>query len=139
VAVRPETRARALAIQLLYAWDVRGAGAGGRQQWEGLAELSRVRVDSRERGTELAGMVVERRAELDRHIAAAADHWRVERLGVVERSILRLAVLELLLGATPPKVVIDEALSLAHWFAGERSPAFVNGVLDRVARELGRL
>jgi len=60
-------------------------------------------------------------------------------VGVVERNILRLALAELDEGLTPPKVVIAEAVKLAHWFAGSKAPAFVNGVLDAVARELGVL
>jgi len=58
---------------------------------------------------------------------------------VVERIILRMGIHELRTGDVPPKVAIDEAVRLAHWFGGARAPAFVNGVLDRVAHTLGRL
>lgn len=78
-------------------------------------------------------------AELDRRIAAAAEHWRVSRIALVERNILRLGIHELAEGATPPKVVIDEAVRLARWFGGPQAPAFVNGVLDRAAHDMGRL
>ena len=57
----------------------------------------------------------------------------------MERNILRLALAELDEAATPSRVVIDEAVKLAHWFAGARAPAFINGVLDAVARETGAL
>jgi N utilization substance protein B len=57
----------------------------------------------------------------------------------VERNILRLGILELRRGQVPPKVAIDEAVRLAHWFGGARAPGFVNGVLDGIARTLGRL
>jgi N utilization substance protein B len=60
-------------------------------------------------------------------------------VGIVERNILRLALAELAEGTTPPKVIIDEAVKLAHWFAGAKAPQFVNGILDRLARESGRL
>jgi N utilization substance protein B len=60
-------------------------------------------------------------------------------MGVVERNILRIGIHELRGGAVPAKVAIDEAVRLAHWFGGPKSPAFVNGVLDRVAHTLGRL
>ena len=60
-------------------------------------------------------------------------------MGVIERNILRLAMAELDEGTTPPRVILDEAVKLAHWFGGGKSPAFVNGVLDTVARETGRL
>jgi N utilization substance protein B len=71
----------------------------------------------------------------------AADNWRLSRIATVERNILRLAIYELQRAGSrrPPKVIIDEAVQLAHWFGGARAPAFVNGVLDRVARELGVL
>ncbi|HEU5050927.1 MAG TPA: transcription antitermination factor NusB, partial [Gemmatimonadales bacterium] len=83
--------------------------------------------------------VVSRVAELDRIAAAAAENWRMSRIAVVERNILRIAIAELTEGIVPPRVAIDEAVQLAHWFGGARAPAFVNGVLDRVARTLGRL
>lgn len=88
---------------------------------------------------ELARGVMEQRARLDEEIAAVAEHWRLERLGAVERNILRLGVHELLAGDPPAPVVIDEAVRLARWFAGAKAPAFVNGVLDATARRLGRL
>ena len=83
--------------------------------------------------------VVKHRSELDATIAEAVDHWRPERIGVIEHCILRLALRELEVGETPPKVVISEAVQLAHWFAGAKAPAFVNGVLDALARRAGRL
>ena len=58
---------------------------------------------------------------------------------MIERNILRIAIHELRRGDVPAKVVIDEALWLAHRFAGPKAPPFINGVLDRVARDLGRL
>ncbi len=83
--------------------------------------------------------VMARRSEIDRLAQVAAENWRIERIAIVERSILRIGIHELLLGVLPPKVVINEAVWLAQRFAGPRAPAFVNGVLDRVARNLGRL
>jgi N utilization substance protein B len=92
-----------------------------------------------DRGADLAAKAMAGLADFDRRIADAAEHWRLERVGVVERNILRLALAELAEGETPPRVVIDEAVKLAHWFAGAKAPAFVNGVLDAVARESGAL
>jgi N utilization substance protein B len=76
---------------------------------------------------------------LDGEIAAAADNWRLDRIGTVEQNILRLGLHELRSGATPPRVAISEAVRLARWFAGPKAPSFVNGVLDAVARRAGRL
>jgi transcription antitermination protein NusB len=135
---RPETKARARALQLLYAWDI-----SGRPSIETVvARLARAYVAppaGHDRGADLAAKAIAGLPEFDRRVADAAEHWRLERVGAIERNILRLALAELGEGATPPRVVIDEAVKLAHWFAGPKAPAFVNGVLDAVARELGRL
>jgi N utilization substance protein B len=88
---------------------------------------------------ELAAGVINDLPNLDRQVQEATDNWRLERLGVVDRNVLRLATYELVAGKVPPKVVLDEAMWLAHRFGTPQSAAFVNGVLDRVARILGRL
>src|SRR5947209_423012 len=142
---RPETKARARALQLLYAWELsgrptietviarvaviygrapRGGGGGG---------------GGYDRGADLAAKAIAGLPEFDRRIADAAEHWRLERVGAVERNILRLALAELDEASTPSRVVIDEAVKLAHWFAGSRAPAFINGVLDAIAHETGAL
>ncbi len=134
--LRPETKARARALQLLYAWEAHDrppladvaaelAGGGDARRWQ--------------RGLALAGCVVADIARLDAEIARCAEHWRLERIGRVERNILRLGTLELMGDQTPPAVAIDEAVRLARWFAGPKAPGFVNGVLDALARRLGRL
>ncbi len=92
-----------------------------------------------DRAEELAAGVVADVASLDAEAARASEHWRLSRIAVVERNILRLAILELRRGEVPPKGAIDEAVRLAHWFGGARAPAFVNGVLDGIARATGRL
>lgn len=141
VAVRkPETRARALALQLLYAWDVPGHGdAAPEAAWGRALALVRGGPRIEEMALGFATDVVRRCGELDGYIQQAAQRWRIERLGIVDRNILRVAAGELTRGGTPPKVVIDEAVRLARWFGGEQSPSFVNGVLDRIARDVGAL
>ena len=135
---RPETKARARALQLLYAWDL-----SGRPSIEvvvaRLATACGGRPEGYDRGADLAAQAVAGLPEFDQRVAAAAEHWRFERVGVIERNILRLALAELDEASTPSRVVIDEAVKLAHWFAGARAPAFINGVLDAVARETGAL
>ena len=76
----------------------------------------------------------EQRDEIDRVIQAHSENWRLDRMPVVDRNILRLAVYELMRQKTPHAVVIDEALELARRFSNEESVAFVNGVLDAVRR-----
>jgi N utilization substance protein B len=135
---RPETKARARALQLLYAWELSQARSIE-------AVVARVATiygrapRGYDRGADLAAKAVAGLPELDARIASAAEHWRLERVGAVERNILRLALAELDEASTPARVVIDEAVKLAHWFAGARAPAFINGILDAVARETGAL
>jgi N utilization substance protein B len=135
---RPETKARARALQLLYAWETSGEPSIE-------TVVARVAVihgrqpQGYDRGADLAAKAIAGRPEFDRRIKEAAEHWRLERVGIIERNILRLALAELDEAETPSRVVIDEAVKLAHWFAGARAPAFVNGVLDAVARETGSL
>ncbi len=81
--------------------------------------------------------VWEKKGELDSHIGKASKNWRIERMPVLDRSILRLAVMEMLyMDDIPPKVSIDEAVELGKGFGGEDSAAFINGVLDNVFNRL---
>lgn len=136
--LRPETRARARALQLLYMWDMRG-----RPPVESLTSALSLTLgrwsDQLDMAETLAAGVARDAAQLDAIIAAAADNWRFERIGAIERNILRLALHEMDSRDTPIPVVIDEAVKLAHWFAGPKAPGFVNGVLDAVARKQGYL
>ena len=136
LGARTKTRARAL--QILYAWEIQGTPKVV-DVASGLVRIAGRVPPVLEDAERLAQGVIERTADLDAHAAAAADNWRLERLGAIERNILRIGVYELTTEAAPPKVVINEAVQLAHWFGGRKSPGFVNGVLDRVARSLGRL
>jgi transcription antitermination protein NusB len=138
--MRIETRGRARALQALYAWDVRGARQNtleriAEQAWDDLAVSS----EERRFASNLVRAVARARPELDEALSAATTNWRLERLGAIERCVLRLAAAELAQGETPPKVVIREAVRLAERYGTAASASFVNGVLDAVAREAGRL
>jgi N utilization substance protein B len=76
-----------------------------------------------------------RAAEIDRKIAGHSEHWRLERMPIVDRNILRMAVFEMTSVGTPAPVVIDEALELARRFSSEESRPFINGVLDAVRKD----
>lgn len=77
------------------------------------------------------------REQLDRLIADASEHWRLERMAVVDRNVLRIAVYELLFDPdTPAAVVLDEAIEVARKYGSEESAAFINGVLDAVRRRI---
>lgn len=136
-AARVESRGRARALQALYAWDLRGSDLArvATQVWDDLA----VPPDERRVAGLLVRHVQQRRDELDAEIRAVTTNWRLERLGAIERSILRLGAAELAEGETPPRVVIQEGVRLAERFGSDTSPRFVNGVLDALARRMGRL
>ncbi len=136
--LRSETKSRARALQLLYAWELQG-GPGVSAIALGLSRLTGPEPRVLDRAEELATDVVADMVSLDAEAAHASENWRLNRMAVVERNILRLGIHELRRGAVPPKVAIDEAVRLAHWFGGARAPGFVNGVLDGIARATGRL
>ena len=100
----------------------------------------RVSDDLREFANELVRETLARVDAIDQLLVAHAHNWRLERMAVIDRLVLRLAVCELLTHPeTPPKVVINEALELARTFSGDESVAFVNGVLDAVRKALPAL
>jgi N utilization substance protein B len=115
---------RRTAFFLLYQWDVTG---------QALASLYEGEVDQFARET--AEAVAARVEELDGRITAAAEGWTADRLGAVERNILRLATYELECGRVPLEVAIDEAVTLAKRYATEEAGRLVNGILGRIARE----
>jgi N utilization substance protein B len=136
---RLETRARSRALQALYAWDIRSARDPltriAAQVWDDLA----VPVDERRLAGEIVSLVSSQGAEIDQTLADVTTNWRLDRIGAIERSVLRLAAAELARGVTPPRVVIQEAIRLAERYGSAKSAAFVNGVVDALARRAGRL
>jgi transcription antitermination protein NusB len=116
--------ARRTALFLLYQWDVTK---------QPLTSLYEGEVDEFARG--LAEAVLGRAEDLDRQITAASDDWTADRLGAVERNVLRIGVYELETGSVPPEVAISEAVELAKRYATEDAGRLVNGILGRIARE----
>ena len=138
MAERVESRARSRALQALYAWDMRGHRSLERvamQVWDDLA----VAPDERSRAEALVRIVIDRAKEIDRQLTEVTQNWRLERLGAIERSVLRLPAAELAGTETPPRVVIKESVRLAERYGSETSARFVNGVLDALARKLGKI
>lgn len=133
-------RARAAALQALYECEV---GKLTPQQALGVLHHAGA-PDVDDPGESEYGFVAslvrgvsENRAALDEWIGEAAQNWRVERMAVLDRLVMRLAVQELLAHReTPPRVVISEAIELARTYSGEEAAKFVNGVLDGVFRKL---
>jgi N utilization substance protein B len=135
-------RAREAAVQMLYQWEVGKAAMFevGQTFWtHGLWESEPLPDDLRTFATRLATGVAGTVADLDPFIVEAAENWRIERMNVLDRLILRLAVYEFLHEPdTPGKVIINEALELARTFSTDDSVRFINGVLDAVRRSLSR-
>jgi N utilization substance protein B len=116
--------ARRAAVFMLFQWDVTG---------EPLGSLYEGDVDPFSR--ELAEGVAARAPELDARLSEASIGWPADRLGAVERSILRVALFELDRGEPPHEVVIDEAVRLTKRYASDEAARLVNGILGRIARE----
>ena len=136
----PRHRAREAALQILYQWDVgrapvdRAAQTFFDLQWPDQAPPP---GELREFATALARDTVARLDAIDPLIAETAERWRPERMAVIDRLILRMAVAEMLRDrGTPPAVVINEALELARTFSTEDAVKFVNGVLDTIRKKL---
>ena len=83
---------------------------------------------------QLVSGAMARMVDIDKRISGHSEHWRLERMPIVDRNILRMAVYEMSEVGTPAPVVIDEALELARRFSSEESVAFINGVLDAIKR-----
>jgi len=117
-------QARRQALFLVYQWDLSGNEVGSQYAGE---------IDPWAR--ELAEETVSHAAGLDERITAAAEGWTADRLGVVERSALRVAIQELDRGAVPHEVAIDEAVAFTKRYASDEGARLVNGILGRIQRE----
>jgi N utilization substance protein B len=136
-------RAREAALQMLYQWEVGRVSMFEVRQtfWPQLADSGEPAMsdDLRDFAMVLADGVAAEVSTLDPLISDAAEHWRIERMNVTDRLILRLALYEFLHRPdTPGKVIINEALELARTFSGDESVRFINGVLDAIRRTLQR-
>lgn len=134
-------QAREAALQMLYQWEVGRTSPGDTilSYWPGHDEAGAVAAEHREFANRLVRGTVQRVEEIDRLLADRARNWRVERMAVLDRLVLRLATYELLAEPdTPARVIINEALELTRAYSGDEAVAFVNGVLDGVRKELSR-
>ena len=133
-------RARSAALQMLYQCEIGRAGAHESivTYWAAHAEDD-LGEPLREFANKMVRGTLDRRQDIDALLTSHAQNWRVERMNVIDRLVLRLAVFEMLADAeTPSKVIINEALELARSFSGDTAVGFVNGVLDAVRKELRR-
>jgi len=132
-------RAREAALQMLYQWEVGRASAHEAiaTYWPAHDAEPPLTDPLRDFANTLVRGTIDRVKEIDGLLAAHADNWRVERMAIIDRLVLRLAVYQFLADPdTPPRVVINEALELARTYSGEEAVGFVNGVLDSVKKDL---
>src|SRR6266480_1265809 len=131
----PRRKAREYALQMLFQWDITKDSI---EQiistfWENHEELQ----TTINFANTLAKRTIEHVEQIDGLIGRHAEHWRLDRMAVVDRNLLRLATQEFLYDAETPKtVVINEAIEIARRFSTQESPQFINGILDSIKREL---
>jgi N utilization substance protein B len=123
---------------MLYAIDLArrsrgGSAARAEEVFQGVCENFELPEGARAFAKELVTGVTAQGPALDAEIARHAQRWRISRMAAVDRNVLRLAAFELLYTDAPAAVAIDEAVELARRFGAERSPGFVNGILDAIA------
>lgn len=129
-------KARELALQLLYQMDVQGE-EHPEAHLDDFWLRHPVDPEAREFAESLVRGTKRHEAEIDELISRYAENWELERMAVVDRNILRMSVYELLWSPeVPPKVAINEAIEIAKKFGTKESSRFINGILDRVHKEL---
>src|SRR5258706_14082683 len=130
-------KARECALQMLFAADFAEAGPGEvlETYWVELGDAD-VEETAREFATRLAAGTLSRIETLDERIRSRAEHWRIPRMAIVDRNILRLAVYEFLYEPTPRTVALNEALEIARRLSTYEPTQFINGILDAIKSDL---
>lgn len=131
----PRRRAREVAFRVAYQADATGDGFF--ETWQARRGEEKLNADQVELVDDVIRHLERSRAEVDAALTNAARHWKLERLSATDRSVLRVAVSELMCRpGTPARVVLDEAVEIARTYGSEESGRFVNGVLDPLARRV---
>ena len=134
-------RAREAALQMLYQWEIGRVGPHEAivSYWPARDAEQEVSEELRAFANGLVKGTIEQVGEIDQLLTAHTHNWRIERMAVIDRLVLRLAVYELRTEPeTPARVIINEAIELARTFSGDEAVPFVNGVLDAVRKDLNR-
>jgi transcription antitermination protein NusB len=128
------TKSREFAMQMLFQWDMSEQEPTKLEAkfWRAAKATDSTRAFA----NRLFEGAVKDTAAIDELIVKQAENWRLERLAVIDRAILRLAIYELRTTDTPPKVILNEAVDLAKKFSSEEAGSFVNGILDAVHKSL---
>ena len=131
-------KAREYALQMLFQWDITHDTIEQIKAtfWDGQDEPEETRMFAET----LASRSIENVEKIDRLLERHAENWRLDRMAVVDRNILRLATCEFLYDAETPKtIVINEAIEIARRFSSQESPQFINGILDSIRKEVENL
>ena len=130
-------KARECALQMLFASDMAKAGGDDltKKYWEELGDAG-IDEKTREFSNKLALGTLGRIEAIDDRIRTRAEHWRIERMAIVDRNVLRLAVYEFIYEDTPATVAINEALEIARRFSTYEATQFINGILDAIKQDL---
>jgi len=132
--LRKRRKSRELALQVLYHWDVTGQDAA--KTLSQLQEHFSPGPGKDEFAERIVLGVLNHREEIDQLIEKVSENWRLDRMTVIDRNLLRLATFELrFCDDIPPKVALNEAIDLGKRFGSEESGSFINGVLDRIQKE----
>lgn len=131
----PRHASRQVALQALYALDVGPATVSAEEVFERVSDNFDLPEGARAFAKQLVCGVIEDREAIDLRLAQHARNWRLSRMAAVDRNVLRLCAYEILHTDTPTAVALDQAVELARRFGAEGSPAFVNGILDALARD----
>ena len=133
--MRKRTRSRELALQVLYQVDARGVDA--LEQMDHFLQSEEVNeTEVHEFTRKLVKGTIEAKESIDELLSAAAENWKLHRMAIVDRNILRMAVYEMLhIEEIPSKVSINEAIELGKRYSTKQSGSFINGILDRIRRE----
>ena len=130
-------KARRLALQILFQWDVQGSTHHWLDEFWGRQDVS---GDVQQFADQLVAGVIEQQKDIDQLIGSHATNWTLKRMPIVDRNILRMSLYELIwLPEVPAKVTMNEAIELAKTFADDQTRRFVNGILDHVLKEEVRL
>jgi N utilization substance protein B len=134
----PRQASRQVALQALYALEVGPRTASVDEVFERVSDHFDLPEGARAFAKELVCGVIGERDAIDARLARHARNWRLSRMAAVDRNVLRLGAYEIVHTDSPLAVVLDQAVELARRFGAEGSPAFVNGILDALARDAGR-
>jgi N utilization substance protein B len=128
-------KAREIALQTLYAGEI--SGGGWETAFTETVERRRASGEAVDYARRLVSEVVAHKEDIDKRIAERLENWELDRVSIIDRTILRISLAELLFfPETPTNVIINEAIEIAHRFSSYEAGRFVNGVLDRLAKEV---